>query len=62
MFEEVGYTIDSVSWLNHTVFPFNLLFKQLSVSLAKRMDKIEMGWFQSLFSSDFVIKAKLKSI
>jgi len=62
MFEELGYTVESVSWLNHTVFPLNLIFKQASVFLAKKMDGIEAGWFQSLFSSDFVIKAKLKSI
>jgi ubiquinone/menaquinone biosynthesis C-methylase UbiE len=53
-----NFEIQEVEWLNHTIFPFNLLFKNLSLRFAKKIDQAKNRTFLSLFSSDFVIKAK----
>ena len=56
-----GLKLNSVEWLNHTVFPFNLIFKNISISLAERIDKLENQRFLSLLSSDFLVKLSLNS-
>jgi cyclopropane fatty-acyl-phospholipid synthase-like methyltransferase len=61
LFEKNGWEIDQVDWLNHTIFPYNLILKKPSVWLAKQIDKIKSGWFISLFSSDFIIRASKKN-
>jgi SAM-dependent methyltransferase len=58
LFEENGFVVEQVDYLNHTVFPFNLIFKRPSVWLAKKMDRIKSGPFISFFSSDFLIRAR----
>lgn len=53
-----NFEIQEVEWLNHTIFPFNLIFKNLSLKIAKKIDTVKSKTILSLFSSDFVIKAK----
>jgi ubiquinone/menaquinone biosynthesis C-methylase UbiE len=54
-----NFRIENVEWLNHTIFPFNIILKNFSVYLAKKIDVFKNEKFLSLFSSDFVIKAKV---
>lgn len=54
------FKITNVEWLNHTVFPFNLLFKKWSVALAWKLDKLKNPKFLSLFSSDFIVKFRIR--
>lgn len=57
-----NFEIEEVNWLNHTIFPVNLIFKSLSVSVAKILDKIKNPWLISLLSSDFIVKVKPRKI
>lgn len=58
LFETNGFKVVKVDYLNHTIFPFNLIFKKPSVWLAKKLDRIKKGSFISFFSSDFLIRAQ----
>lgn len=55
---EGRFEVESVEWLNHTVFPFNLIFEKLSIKIANKLDLMKSPFLLSLFSSDFIIKAK----
>jgi SAM-dependent methyltransferase len=60
LFTKAGFKVRNVEWLNHTIFPFNLIFKKPSISLAIMIDRFSNQTFLSLLSSDFMIKASLK--
>lgn len=52
------FDLVEIEWLNHTVFPLNLIFPSLSIKIANLLDKMKSRFWLSLFSSDFIIKAK----
>jgi SAM-dependent methyltransferase len=48
--------VEEVRWLNHTVFPLNLLLAGPSVSLAKSLHRrSSTAWWRRWLSSDFVL-------
>lgn len=57
---EKDFQLIKVEWLNHTIFPFNLLFKNWSVALAEKLDKLKNPKLLSLFSSDFIVKFRIR--
>jgi SAM-dependent methyltransferase len=60
MLTNAGFELQKTEWLNHTIFPINLLFKKLSVKVALWIDGFSNNVLLSLFSSDFMVKARLK--
>lgn len=54
------FVVKEVRYLNHTVFPFNLLFKKTSVQQAKRIDQKNDGWWLRRMSSDFMLVMEKK--
>jgi len=53
-----SYDIKDIRWLNHTIFPFNQIFKSLSAKFAKNFHKRTMKSNDSItekLSSDFLI-------
>lgn len=57
---EPYFEVKDVRYLNHTVFPYNLIFKNLSVSLAEKIDKSKEGLWIRLMSSDFMFVMEKK--
>jgi hypothetical protein len=51
--------VERVSFLNQTIFPFNLLMKKLSVWFADKLEKIlKNSSLLNYFSSDFILFVK----
>lgn len=48
----MGFEVSDRKYLNHTVFPFNLLLPKFSVAMAKWRGKSKNAFFLRLFSSD----------
>ena len=61
LMKEMDLEIKETLWLNHTVFPFNLLLQKGSIWLAKKFDKITNKRLLSYLSSDFLVKVKLNN-
>ncbi len=49
------FNVQEVRYLNHTVFPWNLILKSASVSLANQIDKMDEGPLLRSLSSDFML-------
>lgn len=50
------FRIDEVRWLNHTIFPFCLALKKISVKVAEKIhQKIKNQSLKNLLSSDFLV-------
>jgi len=58
MFEKRGFAVERVDLLNHTVFPVNLILPKFSVWLAQKLDRVFQKRILSVFSSDFLIRAR----
>lgn len=54
------FEVKECRYLNHTVFPYNLIFKGLSVSLAEKIDRQQDGWWIRRMSSDFMLVMEKK--
>jgi len=54
------FELVKIEWLNHTVFPINLIFPSFSIWFANKLDRLKSEFLLSLFSSDFIIKARKK--
>lgn len=53
-----GFQVERLDYLNHTVFPFNLIFPRFAVWLSKRLAKIKNPRLLSWMSSDFLVRAR----
>lgn len=57
---EKYFEIDDIQYLNHTTFPFNLIFKKTSVKIANKIDNVTDGRIKTMLSSDFIIRGTKK--
>jgi ubiquinone/menaquinone biosynthesis C-methylase UbiE len=57
---EPKFDVKEVRYLNHTVFPFNLLFKKASVRNARKIDQKKEGWWLRRMSYDIMIVMEKK--
>jgi len=53
-----GFQVERLDYLNHTVFPFNLIFPRFAVWLSKRLSKIKNPRLLSWMSSDFLVRGR----
>lgn len=54
------FIIEKMDFLNHTIFPFNLIFKRLSVNIARKLDGLSNKHLLSWLSSDIIVTLKTK--
>jgi SAM-dependent methyltransferase len=58
LLEDYGFKVEKLDYLNHTVFPFNLLLPRFAVWLSQRLGKIKNPRLLSWMSSDFLVRGR----
>jgi SAM-dependent methyltransferase len=58
LLSEYGFQVEKLDYLNHTVFPFNLVFPRFAVWLSKPLGKIKNPSVLSWMSSDFLVRGR----
>jgi SAM-dependent methyltransferase len=58
LLNEYGFQVEKLDYLNHTVFPFNLVFPRFAVWLSKPLGNIKNPSVLSWMSSDFLVRGR----